>query len=65
MSSDPDDERPDDSSRLTSRRGSSPRRIYLPWPVLTLIGAGVGFAVSGWVGLVFGGVLGYLAWRLR
>ena len=42
-----------------------PRRIYLPWWALTAIGGGVGFVMAEWVGLAFGGVLGFFAWKLR
>jgi hypothetical protein len=51
--------------RVTFRGRPRPRRLYLGWPVLAALGAGVGFLTGSWPGLVVGGVLGYLAWRLR
>ena len=42
-----------------------PRRIPVPWWALTALGAGVGWLVAGWPGLVFGGGLGFFAWKLR
>ena len=44
------------------RRG---RRFQVPWWVLTLAGAGVGFVAAEWIGMAFGGILGFFAWRLR
>lgn len=63
----PDPRRDDDEQRprITFRGSKQPKRIYLGWPVLTVLGAGVGFVMGSWPGLVLGGVLGYLAWRLR
>jgi hypothetical protein len=58
---DPVERRP----RRSPSRSRRPRRIYLPWWALTALGALVGFATASWPGLVVGGVLGYLAWKLR
>ncbi|MEQ9569045.1 MAG: hypothetical protein RLN75_02555 [Longimicrobiales bacterium] len=48
-----------------NRKPPGPRRIPVPWWGLTLAGAGVGFVVAGWPGAVFGGLLGFFAWKLR
>jgi hypothetical protein len=42
-----------------------PKKIQVPWWGLTLLCAGVGFLVAQWPGGVIGGVLGFLAWKLR
>ncbi|NNF37278.1 MAG: hypothetical protein HKO98_08105 [Gemmatimonadetes bacterium] len=46
-------------------RRRPPRRIPIPWWGLTALGAGVGWLVASWPGLVFGGGLGFFAWKLR
>lgn len=42
-----------------------PKKIYLPWWGMTLICAGVGFALAGRLGAVIAGTLGFFAWKLR
>jgi hypothetical protein len=44
---------------------SPPRKIYLPWWALTAMGAGIGFLMAEWAGMVMGGALGFFAWKLR
>lgn len=46
-------------------RGPAPKRIPMPWWAVTLLGAGVGFLTAEWIGAVFGGLLGFFAWKLR
>lgn len=66
-------ESPEDSTAESSHdtrpaHGSGPRRprkVYLPWWVLTALGALVGFATASWPGLVVGGALGFFAWKLK
>ena len=55
-------QRPPHKGPSPSRR---PRKIYLPWWVLTALGGLVGFATASWPGLVIGGLLGFFAWKLR
>jgi hypothetical protein len=61
----PPERREDDAPRITFQGRRNPRRFQLGWPLLAAIGAGVGFLTGGWPGLVVGGVLGYVVWRLR
>lgn len=69
----PAPESPDDATAASSddtrpARGSGlrrPRKVYLPWWVLTALGALVGFATASWPGMVVGGLLGFFAWKLK
>ena len=42
-----------------------PKRIYLPWWGLTLLGGAVGFLMAQVPGALLGGVLGFLVWKIR
>lgn len=46
-------------------RRKPPKRIAISWWALTLMGAGIGFLSAEWIGMVFGGALGFFAWKLR
>ena len=67
MSQEPRDdlEEREEAPRITFRGSSRPKRVYLPWWALAGIGGLVGFAVSQWVGLVAGFILGAAIWKLR
>lgn len=55
----------DNASSQSPNRSRRPRRYPTPWWALTLMGAGIGFLSAEWVGMIFGGLLGFFAWKLR
>jgi len=52
----------DHKERVKLRR---PKQGTIPPVTMLFVGAAVGFAVAGWWGLAFGGVLGFFLWRSR
>ena len=49
---------------VRGRRRVRPDRRVPAWVVLP-VAAAAGFFVSGWLGLVFGAVVGVFLWRIR
>ncbi len=55
----------DDGRESTPIKLQSPKQGSIPPVTMLFVGLGVGFAVSGWWGMIFGGILGFFVWRSR
>ncbi|MCH7565024.1 MAG: hypothetical protein IH968_14515 [Gemmatimonadetes bacterium] len=51
-----------ESTNVKLRR---PKQGGIPPVTMLFVGVGVGFAVAGWWGLIFGGAIGFFLWRSR
>ena len=51
-----------ESTNVELRR---PKQGGIPPVTMLFVGVGVGFAVAGWWGLIFGGAIGFFLWRSR
>ena len=55
----------DDGRESTDVKLRRPKQGSIPPVTMLFVGVGVGFAVAGWWGLIFGGAIGFFLWRAR